>query len=58
MLFLVTPKIRLLRFPSAGKRKLKCVKIATSTMVVRLCAGHVRGENSPRYVMKELKDVV
>ena len=36
---------------------MKSVKIAALARVVRLCAGHVRGENSlgSRYVMKELK---
>ena len=40
--------------------KLKSVKMATSATVVRLHAGHVRGETSPgsRYVMKEWTQLV
>ena len=38
--------------------KLTSVKIATSATVVRLRAGHLRGENSlgSRYVVKELRE--
>ena len=45
------------RSARAGKIKLKSVKIAMSAMDVRLCAGHVRGNNSPSsgYVMKEFR---
>ena len=51
----MTPNITLLP-PSAGEMKLKSVKIAMSATVVRLSAGHIRGENSSgsRYIVKDL----